>query len=165
MFLRAARNAGFEVPEDAIYEAMRFVEQCFEPEQGAFWYTANPNAPNNHLNQGMNGAGILMLALGGKHDSPIAQRAGNWLMENPISTEDRFYDYAAYYCAQAYVQLGEPYWTFGFRPLLNMLLDEQLDNGAWPASTVAHYYGDLYTTSLVTLALGAPLQLMPIYQR
>jgi hypothetical protein len=64
-------------------------------------------------------------------------------------------------------QLGGKYWQAFFPPVVETLLANQQPDGSWPAEN-HHYdgrYGNAYTTALVLLTLGAPNQLLPIYQR
>ena len=77
MFLRSAKNAGFDVPAENIGRAVAFVERCFDEEQGVFLY--NPSY-KTAISQAMAGAGIVALAHGGKHDTQMAQRSGDCLL-------------------------------------------------------------------------------------
>jgi hypothetical protein len=64
-------------------------------------------------------------------------------------------------------QLGGEHWSRFFPWVVNTLLANQRDDGSWPAES--HYYdaqfGNAYTTALVVMTLGAPNQLLPIFQR
>ena len=77
MFLRSAKNAGFDVPAENIGRAVAFVERCFDEEQGVFFY--NPSY-KTAISRAMAGAGIVALAHGGKHDTQMAQRSGDCLL-------------------------------------------------------------------------------------
>ncbi len=161
MFLRAAKNAGFDVPAATIDRAMAYVERHFDEKSGVFYY--RQSKPN--MNQSMAGVGIVMLSLGGKQASPKVISAGEWLLRNPWSWNDsESVDYSAYYCSQAALQLGEPYWSRIYSPILDYSLRQQRPDGSWPASSVGESFGQEYTTALMILSLGAPLQLLPIYQ-
>ena len=82
MFLRSARNAGFEVPADRIDDAVAFVKRSFDQREGIFIYsTRKPSRTRS-----MAGAGILALAHAGLHHTQEAQRAGDWLLRSPVST-------------------------------------------------------------------------------
>ena len=80
MFLRSARNAGFEVPAERVDDAVAFVKRSFDQREGIFVYsTRKPSRTRS-----MAGAGILALAHAGFHHSIEAQRAGDWLLDHPF---------------------------------------------------------------------------------
>src|SRR6185295_5558341 len=79
MFLRSARNAGFDVPKKSIDDAIEYVRRTFDKRFGSFSYTIGPNPSHGRA---MAGAGILALAHAGFHNSTEAQRAGQWLLNN-----------------------------------------------------------------------------------
>jgi hypothetical protein len=64
-------------------------------------------------------------------------------------------------------QLGGRYWEVFFPRVVNTLLTNQQADGSWPADNHWHdsTFGNAYTTSLVVISLGAPNQLLPIFQR
>jgi hypothetical protein len=47
------------------------------------------------------------------------------------------------------------------------LLENQQPDGSWPADSHWHdgQFGNAYTTALVVMTLGAPNQLLPVFQR
>lgn len=176
MFLRSAKNAGFDVAQAPIDEAVRFVRNCFRKKFGAFLLHASDE---DFRSRGMVGAGILALAHAGFHDAPEALQAGDWILRNdfrrynrvvpfgqPDWPDDR-YHYSAFNCAQAMYQLGGKYWQQFFPPMVKVLLENQRADGSWPAES--HFFdgkfGNAYTTALVVMTLGAPNQLLPIFQR
>jgi hypothetical protein len=171
MFLRSARNAGFNVPKERIDEAVAFVRRCFDHDEGIFRYSKRRETRT----RSMNGAGILALAHTGFHNSEEARRAGDWLLQHgfdeynatmPGEHSDR-YHYGAFTCGQAMYQLGGPYWERFFPPAVEAILANQQADGSWPIDSQFkdYAYGNAYTTSLVVLTLGAPNQLLPVFQR
>ena len=176
MFLRSAKNAGFDVPQEPIDEAVGFVRRCFIPEYGSFLLFSSRS---NHQTRGMAGAGILALAHAGLHDAPETKLAGDFILKNAFNQynvqesfgqatylDDR-YHYGAFNCCQAMYQLGGNYWQEFFPPLVRTLLANQQPDGSWLAESHSEdrIYGNAYTTALVLLSLGAPNQLLPIFQR
>lgn len=170
MFLRSARNAEFDVPKEFIDDAMGYVHRAFMPEQGSFTYGQNPKG--DRVTRAMAGSGILMLSLGGEHQTEMARSAGKWILRHPFSrynepglVGERFH-YSAYYCSQAMFQLGDEYWAAFYPPLMRMLVQHQHGDGSWDPETLRDgRYGNVYTTALSVLALTPPYQLLPIYQR
>ena len=176
MFLRSARTGGFDVPAESIEKALRYIESCFDKKHGTFSYLAGSD---QHFTRGMAGAGILALAHAGKHDAPMATRAGDWILKNnfdvyngtdrwhPLQDHADRYHYGLLTCCQAMYQLGGRYWTEFYPSTVKSILANQLPDGSWPAESILSdaKYGTRYTTALCVLSLGAPNQLLPIFQR
>jgi hypothetical protein len=171
MFLRSARNAEFDVPKLYIDEAMKYVHGAFDPNQGAFTY--GQTNPEKGISRAMVGSGILLLSLGGEHQTDAAKSAGKWILKNSAFHKYNYtngyrerYHYSAYYCSQAMFQLGGEYWVEFFPPFMRTLLGHQRGDGSWDAeSNRDGPFGNVYTTALTVLALTPPYQLLPIYQR
>jgi hypothetical protein len=175
MFLRSARNAGFDVRKEPIEQAVRYIQRCYSQRYGAFQYLA---ADDDHRSRAMAGAGILAMAHAGFHRSPEAQKTGDWILQHgfdqynvavPFTSawpHDR-YHYAVLNCCQGMYQLGGRYWEVFFPRVVNTLLTNQQADGSWPADNHWHdsTFGNAYTTALVVISLGAPNQLLPIFQR
>ncbi len=171
MFLRSARNAEFDVPKKFVDDAVGYVLRCWEDSQGVFYY--KKTGGEVRWSRGMVGAGILSLAMAGQHETRIAQRAGDWLLNYPfrrfgerVGSGDRFF-YSTYYCSQAMAQLGGRHWKQFFPNLVNTLLGSQQSSGEWPPEPYGgdRMYGNTYTTAMAVLSLTPPLQLLPVYQR
>ncbi|MBT5706197.1 MAG: terpene cyclase/mutase family protein, partial [Verrucomicrobia bacterium] len=159
MFMRAAKNAQFDVPEEYISDAMSFVDRCWDPRQGVFKYSLI--GADNKTSRGVVGVGILCQSMAGRHQTAMAMTAGEWLLEHPFKifgetfgTGDRFF-YSAYYCSQAMAQLGGRFWRGFFPPLVRVLLSSQTQSGAWPEEPRRGdaVFGNAYTTALAVLAL------------
>ena len=173
-FLRSARNAEFSVPAGVVESALEFVGRCFEEKSGLFYYCTSGRG--HYSDRAMMGAGAVCFSLGGKHDTEMARRAGDWLLEHPFTgytqgdpgvngLGDRFH-YSAYYCSQAMAQLGGRYWKGFFPPLARTLVENQAKDGSWPPELGEDSaFGPPYSTALAVLTLTPPLQLLPIFQR
>jgi hypothetical protein len=177
MFLRSAKNAQFEIPDDdkMVTAGVTYIESLFQPQEGVFFYGHSEADNNNdrYASRGMMGAGILSLSLAGKHQTEMARRAGDWLLARPFDVYgatmhnyDRFH-YSAYYCSNATAQLGGDYWQKLFPTLAKTLLDAQSSNGNWLSESGGgdQVFGSCYPTALSVLTLTPAYQLLPIYQR
>ena len=173
MFLRSARNAEFAVPQGYVDEAVTFVQRCWDERRGTFCYALQPDGSGFGSSRGMMGAGIVSLSLAGQHDTPMARRAGDWLLAHPyrrfgesFGPWDRFF-YSTYYCSQAAAQLGGKYWEGFFPPLADVLLKVQSFDGSWPAEPGQGdaIFGNDYSTAMAVLSLTPAYQLLPVYQR
>jgi hypothetical protein len=175
MFLRSARNAGFDVPNQPIDEAVAYVRRCFSEQYGAFVYVTGDG---DHRSRAMAGAGILALAHAGHHNAAEARRSGDWILQhefdrynvlmpfNQSLPHDR-YHYAVFNCCQGMYQLGGVFWETFFPPVVRTLLANQQPDGSWPADSHLSdgKFGKAYTTALAVMTLGAPNQMLPIFQR
>jgi hypothetical protein len=166
MFLRSARNAEFDVPQNWVTEGLGFVHQTFDVDSRTFTYTL---AYNRRTSRAMAGAGIVCLELCGDHGSPTARAAADWILQSPLTfygNDPRFH-YAAFYCSQAMFQLGGDYWHRYFPEMLLTLAQGQHDDGSWDREEKSGdaMFGNVYTTALAVLALATPYQMLPIYQR
>ena len=176
MSLRSAKNAGFDVPQKPIDDAVGYVRRCFQPNYGAFQLMCTNS---DRRSRGMAGAGILALSHAGFHNAPEAKLAGDWILRyqfDAYNVQETFgssgwindrYHYSAFNCCQAMYQLGGDYWRQFFPPLVRTLLANQRSNGSWEDESHIEdrKYGSAYSTALVLLSLGAPNQLLPVFQR
>ena len=174
MFLRSARNAGFDVPAESIDGAVKYVENCFWKDRNrrVHVYMAGSRAK---VTRSMAGAGILAMAHAGKHDSKEAVASGDCLLKYDFSKYDSEkapygpradrYHYGAVLCTQGMYQLGGKYWEQFFPKLVNAFLANQQDDGSWLTGGIDKPYGGCYTTSLGILSLSVPDQMLPIFQR
>jgi hypothetical protein len=171
MFLRSARNAGFNVPKQVIDDAVAYVRRTYDLEQRRFRYLTGKSRYGSRATAG---AGILALAHAGFHNSDEAKNSGQWLLKHDFVEYngnsgiklDR-YHYSLFNACQAMYQLGGSYWEQFFPPTVHALLAAQAADGSWEAESYQRDrpYGKSYTTSLVVLSLGAPNQFLPVFQR
>ncbi len=172
MFYRSAKNAEFDVPAAYIDDAMGYVRRCYEPQSGGFVYGLSLANDEHYASGGSVGGGIVALAMGGEHNTEMAQAGGRWILKHPFThynrrqqSDDR-YHYSAYYCSQAMFQLGGKYWERFYPDLQKVLLTNQQADGSWDREARHDsQFGNIYTTALTVLALTPPYQLLPIYQR
>jgi len=174
MFLRSAKNAGFDLPHENIDRAMKFVKNCFNKQTEAFVYEPYYQVTESRA---MAGAGVVAMAHGGLHHTEMAQKSGDWILTRDFTEynadksinglawqPDRFH-YGVFHCTQAMYQLGGKHWKKFFPPVVETLLANQQDDGSWPPEKYDKRYGNCYSTSLCVLALSVPDQLLPIFQR
>jgi hypothetical protein len=172
MFLRSARNAGFNVPKKSIDDAVGYIRRTFDKDMGVFGYTT---VHGDSYSRAMAGAGILALAHAGFHDSVEAKTSAKWLhkysfteynTKGGVPYPDR-YHYSLFNACYAMYQLGGTDWVQFFPPTVRTLLAAQMADGSWDAESFQRDrpFGKSYTTAMVILALGAPNQFLPVFQR
>jgi hypothetical protein len=171
MFLRSARNAGFDVPKQSIDDAVAYIRRTFDKNEGVFRYTIGHG---ESFSRAMAGAGILALAHAGYHNSVEAQTSAKWLLKHSFVDYntgggirlDR-YHYSLFSSCYGMYQLGGDNWAKFFPPTVRSLLAHQAADGSWEAESFQRdrAFGNSYTTALVVLSLGAPNQFLPVFQR
>jgi hypothetical protein len=165
-FLRSAKNAGYDVDQQLIDAAKKYVKGLFEPRRGTFTYD------HVFITRGMAGAGIMSLSLLGEHDTEEANTAARWLQRHPFNNygelvgnkRDRFH-YSVYYCTQAMYQRGGKEWEQFYPQVAQLLVNNQLPNGSWLPGGHERIFGQAYVTAMSVLALTPSYAMLPIHQR
>lgn len=160
--LRAARDVGIEVPDDALARAAEFVMRCYNDPAKGFGYQ-----PGNDAQPGETAVGVLCLYLLSAADKQQAalDKAIDYLAAHPIDENSPFPYYAAYYVTQAAFQLGGQTWVTTGRRGLEWLMRQQEKDGGWPQSKTGQEPGRVYATAMAVQTLAVPYRLLPIYQR
>lgn len=172
MFLRSARNAGFEVNRQLVDEALAYMERLYDPSVRTFRYELHTDEPAYIHSRGMAGAGVLSMSLAGRHDSEMAQHSAAYILSQqfdqyvrPVRGE-QYPCYSAFYCSHAMFQMGGKYWQQFYPQLVQTLLAAQRRDGSWMMQQGTDVqYGVAYMTAMSILALTPPYQAMPIFQR
>lgn len=164
-FLRSAKNAGFDVDEQTIQAAIKYVRGMYDQKRKTFTYD------HRRTSRGMAGAGIMALAMLGEPITPEAEGAINWIAEHPFQNYgqhegqlDRF-QYSLYYCTQGMYHQGDEHFNRFFPRVANLLIENQHPDGSWPATRFELPFGNAYTTSMSVLALTTNYAMLPIHQR
>lgn len=161
--LRAASNAGFDVPKATVAGAVKYLEICRTPENG-IKYSAG-SAPTPRLP--ISAAAIATLYNAGEYESPLAEACMKYVWaqfqsKRAVWTKASGHDYYAHlYAAQAFYQAGDKYWDEYFPSARDQLLALQLPDGSWVGDGV----GPIYGTSIALIILQLPYKLVPIFQR
>ncbi|MBY0112815.1 MAG: terpene cyclase/mutase family protein [Phycisphaerales bacterium] len=159
MALRAARNAGLEVPKQTIDRAVDYIRRC-QNDDGGFKYqlTAGPSAwPRS-------AAGIASLYYAGIYDDPQINKGLKYLAVNAMPRQDRtspHYFYGHYYAAQAMYLAGGENWSAWWPAIREELLVAQQQDGSWQDPAV----GDVYGTAMALIVLQMPKRYLPIFQK
>lgn len=148
---------------------MEFVKHCYDRQMRTFVYT--PGYPRG--SRAMAATGILSLSLGGLQGTEMARAASDWVIANPFckyNDPDEVggpcYHYSVFYCSQAMFQYGGRHWAQYYPRIVRMLVANQHQDGSWAPEIGGHArYGNVYSSALAVLALTAPYQLLPIFQR
>ncbi len=163
MALRAAKNAGMDVPDKAIELAIGFIKNCFHQKQGGFIYQPGRTPIPSTV-----AAGILALQVCGIYNSIEVRRSADWLGQRPPQWTDQWIYYSIYYYAMAMHQLGETTDKVAQKKVRELILNRQQKDGSFPEppnSGLEARAGPIYRTTLVVLSLSVEYRYLPIYQR
>ncbi|HSI34377.1 MAG: prenyltransferase/squalene oxidase repeat-containing protein [Phycisphaerae bacterium] len=158
--LRAAHNAGVDVPRESADRAAEFVLRCYDKEKRGFAYQ-----PGAEPSVTMTGAGVLSLALLDRAGRREVDLGATFLIDHPVTEQTEYAYYARYYAAQAAFQVADERWPRVWKRTQDGLLKLQEKDGGWPGGRTEGEKGQTYTTALSVLTLGIPLRLLPAYQR
>lgn len=170
MALRAARNAGFDVPREAIDRAVRYIKRAYQPERekrgggdsgvGGFGYQGRGRELSTTAE------GLLALLVCGDYDSDEVKGASERLLRDGIKPGERWFFYTTYYYAQSMYQRGGRYAEEGNRVVAEVLLPLQSREGWWEGlGGEERGGGKVYATAMAVLSLAVKNHFLPIYQR
>ncbi len=171
MALRSSKNAGLNVPSEAIRMAVDYLKGSYHSkldEQGnpidkknAFAYQ-----PGSGPRYATAAAGLLAMQVCGEYESPFVLGAADWLAEQPPKWNEQWLFYGTYYYAQGMYQRGGRYAEQARQQVEELLLPKQRQDGSWESSHDAERNaGNVYATSMGILALAVKYHFLPIYQR
>ncbi len=157
MALRAARNAGVDVPKEVIDKGIQYILSCAHPE-GGFAYR-----PGGTPGKARTGLAVLLLQLLGEEDSEDVKKGADYLLKNQLMPGETYFYYALYYCSQAMYQKGGKYWEFWEKEMTDIILARQNLDGSF--NTSGSSGGAYYAVAMAVLALEIKWKYLPIYQR
>jgi len=157
MALRAARNAGIDVPKSCIDRSIQYVHDSQNPD-GGFRYMLDSSGSMF----ARSAAGVAALQYAGIHDDRAIRRGLSYLEKfMPGKTEEQtHYYYGQYYAAQAMYQAGGTHWDAWWPAIRDELLSKQSPDGSWRGEA-----GTEYGTAMALIILQVPKGLLPILQR
>ena len=161
MALRSAKNAGLDVPSEAIEQAIGYIRRCYHDRNEGFAYQAG-----GHPDYAMVAAGLLSMQVCGEYDAEEVHGAADWLMDRDPHYGHHWFFYGTYYYAQGMYQRGGRHADKARRKVQELLLRRQHDGGYWVADGgQERSAGKVYTTAMAVLSLSVKYHYLPIYQR
>lgn len=164
MALRAAKNAGLDVPKEAIDEAVRYIKRCYQADEktktGGFGYTGKGREIST------TSEGMLALLVCGDYESDEVKGASERLLKEGVKPGEKWFFYTSYYYAQGMYQRGGKFAEEGERVIASVLLPIQSREGWWAGVGGEELGGGkVYATSMAMLSLAVKNHFLPIYQR
>ncbi|MCC5830883.1 MAG: terpene cyclase/mutase family protein [Phycisphaeraceae bacterium] len=192
MSLRSAKNAGLDVPDKAIEDAIAYLRRSYgtmarrgDEALGGFSYQPTRNPSQNLFSP--HAMGLLSMQVVGQYEAPEVQATANFLRRSPPESRSAWLFYGLYYYAQGMYQYAEGIRQAGdraqgdalaaesFRIVRDLLLPMQdlrgtvqtnSDYGSWESPVGSERSaGRVYSTSLAILSLSVKYHYLPIYQR
>jgi squalene cyclase len=162
--LRAAKNAGLDVPQATIDNAVTYVRHCFEAGSGGFNYQISKHEPGF----ARTAAAIYSLQVCGYYDDPLVKAGSDYLFKK--ADEKRWWTYGNYYAAPAQYMIGGDTWGKWYEQIKNVLLKNVQRQGElahWEpnADNGKDDVGAVYCTAVYTNILAMPYHYIPLYQR
>ena len=170
MALRAAKDAGLEIPKETIDAGIEYVKNCHNGKSagkdGGYGYT-----PGGKSGWARTGAGITSLQVAGSYRATEVMEGIEYLLAHePVGTqplEDKqWYYYGGYYAAMGMYQgqslgaVGRQAWAAWYPAFVKDMLKRQKPEGRWDGG--GH---EPYGTCMALLILAVPYRYLPIYQR
>jgi hypothetical protein len=154
MGLLAARNAGMDVPDDVINNAMEFVRRSTGSD-GSVAYTGGFGGMGGSMN--LTAVATLVGAVSKTKDTDQYKASLKRLQDNLDYHETGNYaEYFRYYMAQALFQGDYGAWQKWNEEKVRELQESQHDDGS---------FGGSYETGMSLLALALNYRFLPIYER
>ena len=172
MSLRAAKNAGLEIPKEAIDKAVAYIKRSYRSDRDAQGQPLNMEAAFSYephggrANFSTTAAGILSLQVCGQYEAAEVIGGANYLMKNPPEPKEPWFYYGTYYYAQGMYQRGGEQASVARQKTEQMLLELQQPDGSWqPRNGNERSAGPVYATALALLSLSVNYHFLPIYQK
>ncbi len=154
--MRAARNAGIDVPKATIDRAVDYIRRSQQPD-GGVRYTIR----HGDTSVALTVAGIAVMNGAGRYDGPEIEKAWKYVDLNmDVSKRTAFFYYTHFYAAQAHHTRGGQRWLAYWPRIRDQLLRMRGSGPSWNSK-----YGRVYATALALLTLEVPYRYLPLYER
>lgn len=174
--LHAARQCGYEVEEDGLHAAIRFINGAYMEEgSGAELKAGFVYRPgvSNRPEPGSTGAALFVKSLIERQPDPRAAKALAFLERHPPAWGGEQYGgyffFSSFYMAQGMFQAGDDTWARFIGPMRRLLLERQAGDGSWPYPEddmrQGRLAGPAFPTAMAVLILSLDKQYLPMYQR
>jgi hypothetical protein len=165
--LRAAKNAGLDVPQATIDRAVDYVKKCYHAESGGFSYQ-----PGQSPGFARTAAALYSLQVCGLYDDPMVKTGSDYLLRNFKESRSVWFTYGNFYAAPAQYMRGGETWEKWYGLLKEALVKKATvkgDTAYWDPNETqldgGRSVGPIYATSVYTMILAMPYHYIPLYQR
>ena len=164
--LRAAKNAGIDVPQATIDRAVDYVKSCRDRDSaGGFDYQPGSLQPGF----ARTAAAIYSLQVCGLYDDPMVAAGSNYLRDARDQGQwQQYFTYGNFYAAPAEYMIGGAEWTDWYNGIHDLLMSRKITQGDqtyWTPMDGGAGVNSVYATSVYTMILSMPFHYIPLYQR
>lgn len=152
--LFAAKNAGLDIPEEAIEKGLQFFRVSMD-NRGGIGYTNSSGG-----NATRSAIASLSFSLQNDYSSDESKKIFEYLRENRNQSSSTYLYYHFYYVAQALFQGDMAEWRAWNRNIIDLFQATQQENGSWNGR-----HGPSFSTAAALLTMALNYRLMPIYER
>jgi hypothetical protein len=156
MGLLGARNAGVEVPNEAINKALSYF-RAHTRADGVVSYQATQSHGDGVARTAI---GTLVFAIGKRKDWPEYRAASEFIKRRMHHSLSDHPFYTRYYMAQALFHSDLDAWEAWNQRTVRQLQETQEQDGSFASS-----HGPAYGTGMSALALALNYRLLPVYER
>jgi len=156
MGLLGARNAGIEVPNEAIDKALGYFKTNTRA-SGVVAYTATQSHGDGVARSAI---GALVFAMAKRKDWPEYQAASEFISKRIQHSPSGYPYYTRYYMAQALFHGDLEAWEAWNQHTVRRLQETQQVDGSFNSS-----HGPAYATGMSALSLALNYRLLPVYER
>ena len=164
MAMRAARNAGIDVPKESVDRAISYIRRSFRSGRGSFTYQIEDNYRPSRDSFALTACGLAALYGAGEYGAKEVSSALAFLWRSrppPRVANQQFdYYYGHYYAVQALFQAGGQAWSRWYDIMQTELRALQEPEGNWE-----DLVGKNYATAMAAIVLQMPFQYLPITER
>lgn len=158
MALRAARDAGIDVPDETREKCIDYVKRS-QNQDGSFRYTLQ----GGHGSFPLTAAGIVSLYSAGIYEGDAIEKGLAWLERQMPGTSNGanygYYFYGHYYAVQAMWHAGGEHWNKWYPAIRDELLSTVGGDGSWNDAQVGPEFG----TAMASIILQMPLNYVPVF--
>ena len=156
MGILGARNAGIEIPNEAVDKAVSFF-QTHTMRDGSVTYQM---ASSHGGGLTRSAIGVLIYAIAKRKDTPEYKAASEFIKRRIDQRGSGHLFYNLYYMAQALFQSDFEAWKAWNQRTIEWLQKTQAEDGSFSSP-----HGRAYGTGMAILALALNYRLLPIYER
>jgi prenyltransferase beta subunit len=160
--LRSAKNAGLDVRQATLDNAVKYVRRCFHARSGGFTYQ-----PGREPGFARTAAAIYSLQVCGLYEDEMVQKGSKYLLDS--KDRDSWFTYGHFYAAPAQYMVGGETWAQWYEQIQAILLKHVVNLGElcyWETGLDrTRPVGPIYCTAVYTMILAMPYHYIPLYQR
>ena len=158
--LLAARNAGLEIPEDAVKKALEYYRSC-QTAEGGFGYTGGSGGAGPSTSA----IGTLVYALARQKKAMAYKAAILYLAQldaggGDAAQANSYEYYYLYYASQAFFHSTPEQWDKWNKANLARVQATQTSDGSWNGN-----HSQAFSTAAALLSLALNYRFLPIYER